>query len=140
MGGYFISMHTFKLNKQRRKRKQKHTQAVSVGSVHPLDCFGSSRGGGEMRDDSPETLFQFFLQEALVSNSGMGNDVHSLMLSVQHFLCRPWRRPFSNVPLRMVLERQSWRVTCRTMQCKFPSFDSCQKRFLWTHKEVEQDG
>ena len=21
--------------------------------------------------------------------------------------------------------------------CKFPSLDSCQKRFLWTHKEVE---
>ena len=20
--------------------------------------------------------------------------------------------------------------------CKFPSLDSCQKRFLWTHKEV----
>ena len=22
-------------------------------------------------------------------------------------------------------------------QCKFPSLDSCQKRFLWTHKEVD---
>ena len=21
--------------------------------------------------------------------------------------------------------------------CKFPSLDSCQKRFLWTHKEVD---
>ena len=34
-----------------------------------------------------------FLQEALVSSSGMGKDVHSLMLSIQHFLCRPRRRP-----------------------------------------------
>ena len=23
--------------------------------------------------------------------------------------------------------------------CKFPSLDSCQKRFLWTHKEAELD-
>ena len=32
----------------------------------------------------------------------------------------------------MVLERFSLRVTC-----KFPSLDSCQKRFLWTHREVD---
>ena len=23
--------------------------------------------------------------------------------------------------------------------CKFPSLDSCQKTFLWTHKEVDLD-
>ena len=39
-----------------------------------------------------------FLQEALVSSSGMGRDVHSLMLSVQHFLCWPWRHPPPKVP------------------------------------------
>ena len=38
-------------------------------------------------DTSAEILFQSFPQEALVSSSGMGKDVHSLMLSVQHFLC-----------------------------------------------------
>ena len=32
-----------------------------------------------MRDDSAEILFQSFLQEALVSSSGMGRDVHSSM-------------------------------------------------------------
>ena len=32
----------------------------------------------------------------------------------------------------MVLERFSLRVTC-----KFPSLDSCQKRFLWTHREAD---
>ena len=42
----------------------------------------------------------------------MGRDVHSLTLSIQHFLCRPRRRLPSNVPWRMVLERLSWRVTC----------------------------
>ena len=25
----------------------------------------------------------------------------------------------------------------RSEPCKFPSLDSCQKRFLWTHKEVD---
>ena len=38
---------------------------------------------GDMRDDSAEILFQSFLQEALVSSSGMGRDVHSWMLSIQ---------------------------------------------------------
>ena len=32
----------------------------------------------------------------------------------------------------MVLETLSWHVTC-----KFPSPNSCKKRFLWTHKEVD---
>ena len=37
-------------------------------------------------DDSEEILFQSFLKEALVGSSGMGRDVHTLMLSIQHFL------------------------------------------------------
>ena len=41
----------------------------------------------DMRDDSAEIPLQSFLQEALVSGCGMGRDVHSLMLSIQHFLC-----------------------------------------------------
>ena len=40
-----------------------------------------------MTDDSAEILSQSFLQVASVSNSGMGRDVHSLLLSIQHFLC-----------------------------------------------------
>ena len=38
-------------------------------------------------DDSADILCQSFLQKALVSTSGMGRDVHTLMLSIQHFLC-----------------------------------------------------
>ena len=74
-----------------------------------------------------------------MSSSGMGRDVHSFMLSTQRFLCRPRRRPPSKVPRRMVLERLSWRVTCpnHASIIKFPSLDSCRKRFLWTHKEVD---
>ena len=53
-----------------------------------------------------------FLQEALASSSCMGRNTHSLMLSIQHFLCRPRRCPPSEMPWRMVLERLSWRVTC----------------------------
>ena len=52
---------------------------------------------GDIRDDSAEIIFQCFLQEACISNSGMGGDVHSLMLFIQHFLCRPRRRPPSRV-------------------------------------------
>ena len=37
---------------------------------------------GDVRDDSAEILFQFFLQEAFVSSSGIGSDVRSLMLSI----------------------------------------------------------
>ena len=33
---------------------------------------------GDMTDDSAEILFQSFLQEAIVSSSDMGRDVHSL--------------------------------------------------------------
>ena len=78
----------------------------SVQSQDRLDCPGG------MRDDSAEILFQSFLQEAHVSSSGMGKDVHSLMLSIQHFLCRPRRCSPYKVPRGMVLEGLVWRVTC----------------------------
>ena len=40
---------------------------------------------GHMRNDSAEILLQSFLQEAHLSSSGIGRNVHSLMLSIQHF-------------------------------------------------------
>ena len=50
---------------------------------------------GDIREDSAKILFQSFSQEAIVSSSGTDRDVHSLMLSIQHFLCRQRRRsPF----------------------------------------------
>ena len=40
-----------------------------------------------------------------MSSSGMGRDVHSLMLSIQHFLCRPQRRaPLSGFGEEAVVE------------------------------------
>ena len=77
-----------------------------------LSPFTTWVGGGKMTDDSAEILLQSFLQEATVSSSGMGQDVHSLTLSIQHFLCQPQHRPPSKVPWEMVLERLLWRVTC----------------------------
>ena len=70
-----------------------------------------------------------------MSNSGMGRDVHSLVLSIQHFLYRPQRRPPFRVPRRMVLERLSWRVTCPNHANL--SLESCQKTFFWTHKAID---
>ena len=65
--------------------------------VQSLDRFGRL---GDTGDDSAEVLFQSFLQEAIVSSSGMDRDVHYLMLSVQHFLCRPRQRPPFNGALK----------------------------------------
>ena len=82
----------------------------SVQSLDRLGCWGWGVGRvqfspliewvvgggvwGDMKDDSVEILFQSFLQEGLLSSSGMGRDVHSgmgwnvhsLMMSIQHFL------------------------------------------------------
>ena len=77
-----------------------------VQFLHWLGCHGDTR------DKSAETLFESFLQEALVSRSGMDRDVHSLMLTIQYFLCQPRRRPPYKMSWRMVLERLSWLVTC----------------------------
>ena len=47
-----------------------------------------------------------------LGSSGMGRYVHSLMLSIQHFLCRSRCRLPCRVPWRKVLERLTWGVTC----------------------------
>ena len=72
--------------RQRHVILQKLRVAIQFSSVQSLDRVGRR---GDMRDDSAEILFQSFLREALVSSSGMGRDVHSLMLPIQHYHCRP---------------------------------------------------
>ena len=79
-------------------------------SVHFSPLTDWVMGGGYMRNDSAEVLFQSFLQEARVSSSGVGKDVHTLTVSIQHYRCRPWRHLASKAR-RMVSERLSWRVT-----------------------------
>ena len=66
-----------------------------VGSVQSLDRLGRR---GNMMDDSAEILSQPFVQEGLLSSSGTGRDVHSLMLSIRHFLFQPRRHSPSKVP------------------------------------------
>ena len=82
--------------------------------VQSLDWWGHQVGH---EGQFPEILFQSDLQEALASSSGMGRDVHSLMLSIQHFLCLPRRRPPSKVPRGMFLESLSRRVTRPNHTC-----------------------
>ena len=73
---------------------------IMFSSVQSLDRLGRR---GDMIDDSAEALFQSFQKGAVVSSFGMGRDVHSLMLSIQHFLCRPRRRPPSKTLRKAVV-------------------------------------
>ena len=75
---------------------------MQFSSIQSLDRLGHCR---DMRNHSAETLFQSFLQKALVSSCDIGRDVNSLMSSIQHFLCQSQCCPPSKVPWRMVLER-----------------------------------
>ena len=52
-----------------------------------------------MTNDSAESLCQSFLQEAIVSSSGMSKNVHSLMLSIQTAQVYDWQ----NITLNSVL-------------------------------------
>ena len=89
-----------------------------------------------MRDDSAEILFQSFLQEALVSSSGMGRNVHSLMLSTSAFPLPTTVSPTLQSALKYGFEEAVF-VCDMPNRCKSPSHDSCQNRFLWTHKGVD---
>ena len=71
-----------------------------------------------------------------MSSSGMGRYVHSLRLSIQH---SPLPTTASST-LRGALKdgfKEAVVVCDMPEPCKFPSLNSCQKRFLWTHKEVD---
>ena len=57
-----------------------------LGDTHSLSPLTDGVIRMDMIDDSAEIIFRCFLQEAVVSRSGVGRDVHSLMLSFQHCL------------------------------------------------------
>ena len=120
---------------------KKHTKVLKERFLIRQYIFSSvprpiALSGGHEGRFRRDPLPGFFLQEALVSSSGMGRDVYSLTLSIQHFLCRPRRRPPSKVPWSMVLKRLSWCVT-RSNRASFRLSTVCQKRFMWTYKEVD---
>ena len=129
------------LSSARKLRWKSNLWFKKKSKFRSVQSLGRLGRRGDMMNDSAEILSQSFLQEALVSSSGMGRDVCHLMFSVQHFLCRPQRRPLSKVPWRWF-----WGGCCQSLfavvTCdmhkpgKFTSLDSCQKRFLWTYKEI----
>ena len=70
-----------------------------------------------------------------MSSSGMGRDVHSMFLcsifSANHGIAHPLRCLEECFFLVAV-------VVCDMPElCKFPSLDSCQMRFLWTHNKLD---
>ena len=86
-----------------------------------------------MRDDSAEILFQSFLQEVLVSSSGMGcplfgvHPAFPLPTTVSPTLQGALKDGFGEAVTACDMP-EPW---------KLPSLDSCQKRFLWTHKGAD---
>ena len=79
----------------------------------------------------------FFLHEALVSSSGMGRDVHSGVVHPAFFFAD---HSVAHPPVQIALKDGfgETAVACdMPKQCKFPTLDSCQKRFLWTHEGVD---
>ena len=87
-----------------------------------------------MTDDSEEIRFQSFLWETAVSSSGMERDECPLF-DVVHPLPTTASSTFKGALKNGFGEA----VVARDMPepCEFPFLDSSQKRFLWTHKEVD---
>ena len=63
-----------------------------------------------MRDDEADSVFHLSLFWASCSNAGIPRLIHSLMFSVQLFLCLPLHLPPSKMPNKMSLDKVSWRV------------------------------
>ena len=70
-----------------------------------------------------------------MSSSGMGRDVHSLMLSFQHFSADHRVAHLSKVPRRMVVEGLYWRVTCPS-HASFRLLTVARRGSCGFHKEV----
>ena len=75
-----------------------------------------------MRNDSAQIFSQSFLQEALVVHPAF-----PLLITASPTLQGALKDGF----------RQAVLVCDMPKPSKFPSLDSCKKRFLWTHKEVD---
>ena len=101
-------------------------------SVQSLDRLGRR---GHVRDDSADILFQSFLQEALVSSSGMARDLSSLNVVHPAFPLQTTALPTLKGALKSDFE-EATAAGHMPEPCKFPSHDSCQRRFLLTHKEL----
>ena len=103
--------------------------SLQNSSVQCLYRLGCQR---DMRDGSAEIFFKSFLQDALVSSSG----IICPLFNVVH---PTFPLPTTASPsLQGVLKDDFGQavVACDMPEpCLFPSLDSCQKRFLWTREE-----
>ena len=70
-----------------------------------------------------------------MSSSGLGMAVHSLVLSIHIFSADHSVAHCPSSPKDDSVEAIT--VCDMPEPCKFPSLDSCEKRFLWTQKEAE---
>ena len=73
-----------------------------------------------------------------MNSSGIGRDVHPLMLFIQHFLCRPRRYP----PPQSVLKDGCGEtvVACvMPKSCWFPSLGSCRNHVSVKFQQSELD-
>ena len=89
-----------------------------------------------MRDDSAEILFQSFSAEGSGEHFLHGNG--RLLFDV---VLPTFRLPTTASPTLKVALKEGFGeavVACDMPEpCKFQFFDSCQRRFLWTHKEAD---
>ncbi|KAH3691906.1 hypothetical protein DPMN_192449 [Dreissena polymorpha] len=65
-----------------------------------------------MRDNDTHILFLSNLMCLAENNSPMGRDIYSLTSSIQLFFRRPRGRPPSSLPLKTVVHREYFLVTC----------------------------
>ena len=100
----------------------------NLSSVQSLDRLGRQ---GDMRDHSAEIFFQCFPQEALVSSSGKVKDVVHPAFPALTTASPMFQGALKDGFVEAVM-------ACDMPEpCKFPSLDSCQKRFLGTHKAAD---
>ena len=67
---------------------------------------------GDLRDAETTVFLHFRLSSALLNSSGYPSSVHSSMLSIHYFFCRPLFRWPGTVPCITVLVRLLCRVWC----------------------------
>ena len=89
-----------------------------------------------MSDDSEEILLQPFLQKTPREHFWHGRGCPLFDVIHPAFPQLAMASPTLQGPLKNGFG-EAVEACDMPKPCKFPSLDSCQKRFLWTHKEVD---
>ena len=114
----------------------KHNSEVSCAIFSSVQSLGRLGRRGDTRDDSAEILFQPFQQKAFVSSSGYGQGCTFFDVVHPAFPLPTTASPTLQCALKDGFGEAV--TACGMLEpCKFLSLDSCSKRFLWTHKEVD---